>query len=165
MPDAVSGIFILLISMIVPPANTTGFQIIFNFIAFQTEQRADNASPDSLNPAKSFQSAPPEEVQQHGLRPVLRIVRNGNLISAELFHRLPERAVAQPPPRVLLRAFLPRGKRRYIHGHEPERYTVLFAEPPHKCRVLVGSFPPDTVVHMHDCQPGRHFFPIFQQQK
>jgi hypothetical protein len=97
MPDDIPRIMIRLIRRIHPEWQSPFRCVRFNLSACGEQKRAHNRLSDGRDPAQSAQPCPPEQVEDDGLRVVIRIVRGGDDIKSQRHsqpfeERIPERS-------------------------------------------------------------------------
>ena len=101
VPDLVSCIGKLSICRILTKILSAFFQIRFDFCTRHTEQRADDIPPARRDPGKPVQSTAPKYMEQHRLRDIILVVRDGDLIEFQLHNQFFHTLIAILPSRFL----------------------------------------------------------------
>ena len=119
-----------------------------------------------LHSAQSPDSCSPEQVKEHSLRLIIRVMRHGNAGSSKLCRCLPESFITTEPSGFLQRQFLPGRPFSHIKREDPKGYPLPGAELPDKGFIFIGLLSPQAMVDMNRAQAGLQFpAELFQQQK
>ena len=172
MANPVSAVVGILIGRIPAVRLSLCLKIRLDLHSLHSKQRPDYR--DALRkPARrahtveSVESAPPDQPKQHGLRIIIRMMRERDLHRSAVIVLccLPEALIAELPRRLLNAEAVSLCIRRDIHRINPAANAPLFAKPFNKRGVSPAGISPDPVFHVHRLQEKIAVLPVLKQHK
>ncbi len=168
MANGISGIGILLIGGILPPANALCRQIISDFPSFHLQKRPHDLTAHRQHPPQTAQTAAPAEMKEHGfclILPVMRY-RDPASFSGLDFYGLTlffQALIAKDPGSFLRAAAMLGCIGLHRHRDGMAGYIPLVTEFHDKALILQGLRSPQAMLYMHGIQMAAHFLLQFFQ--